>query len=73
MTYPNGPAFLIGYNETMTMFSFEVTVPNDIFFGIGFGENMTNTDMIMFEANGTGAIRDLWSTGELKKPSVDLF
>ena len=50
---------------------FQATVPNNSYFAIGFGKNMRNTDMILWQANSANSITsDLWSTGTVT-PSID--
>ena len=50
-------------NTTINQFTFIATVPNNNYFSIGFGPTMTNTDMILWQANGKIKSRtsDLWS------------
>jgi hypothetical protein len=41
---------------------FNVTVPNNNYFSVGFGKTMTNCDMVMWQANGEQSKTvDLWS------------
>lgn len=50
---------------------FNVTVPVNNYFALGFGVDMVNTDMILWTADGiSSSTKDLWSTGYLT-PIVD--
>ena len=50
---------------------FKVDMPDDSWFSIGFGPNMTNTDMIgWFSDKGVGSTKDYWSTANIP-PTVD--
>jgi len=53
----------ISLNTTIDQFTFIATVPNNNYFSIGFGPTMTNTDMILWQANGASGSRtsDMWS------------
>ena len=47
--------------------SFQVVVPNNNYFSIGFGSTMWSTDMVVWMANGyQSQTIDLWSTGDWK-------
>ena len=37
---------------------------------IGFGTSMSNTDMVIFQADGEGTVSDRYSSG-YREPSVD--
>ena len=51
--------------------SFQVVVPNNNYFSIGFGSTMRSTDMVVWMANGyQSQTIDLWSTGH-DKPLTD--
>lgn len=42
----------------------EALIRDNSYFGVGFGENMTNTNMMLFRATPSGCIiQDTWSTG----------
>jgi len=53
----------IKLNTTTNQFKFTATVPNNNYLSIGFGSSMTNTDMILWQANGATSSRtsDMWS------------
>lgn len=51
------------FDVTSQELVFEVDQPDDSWFSIGFGNTMSNTDMISWSVNnGKGKARDLWST-----------
>jgi len=56
----------ISLNTTINQFTFIATVPNNNYFSIGFGPTMTNTDMILWQANGASGSRvsDMWAVSE---------
>ena len=52
------------YDAQTSELVFKVEVPNNSYLSIGFGPNMTNTDMIVWEVyDGEGSVRDLYSKG----------
>ena len=69
-TWADGPTFDIGYDATKSMLKLTATVPQDNYLAIGFGEGMTNVDMVHFKATGAGEVVDLWSTGVVA-PTTD--
>ena len=71
-TFDGGPTVDISYDSSKSMFKFTTSVPSNQYLGIAFGENMTNTDMVVFQSEGQGTVKDLWSTGNMK-PITDLM
>jgi hypothetical protein len=54
----------ISLDSNLKTLTFIATVPNNNYFAIGFGPSMRNTDMILWQAQGTSSkTTDLWSTG----------
>ena len=50
---------------------FRATVPDNSWLAIGFGNTMTNTDMISWQVtNGVGKTRDYWSNSH-STPQLD--
>ena len=50
--------------DNNTVINMEATVPDQTYFGILFGKSMTNSDTIIFQADGTSSTyADYWSTG----------
>ena len=47
-TWTDGPTYDIGYDTTAKKLKFTVTVPPNMWFGLAFGKNMMNTDIIAF-------------------------
>ena len=56
----------VSLNTTLNQFTFITTVPNNNWFSLGFGPTMTNTDMILWQANGATGSRtsDMWSRSQ---------
>jgi hypothetical protein len=54
-------------NETI---KFIATIPNNSWFGIGFGLGMKDIDMMRFVSSDEVKVEDLWSK-ELKRPNLD--
>jgi len=53
----------INYDKIANKIVFDATVPDGQYFSIGFGPDMTDTDMILWQSNGIESQqRDLWST-----------
>ena len=47
-----------------THIKFDVTIPSNSYLAVGFGKDMYNTDMIIYQAlNGNNAALGTWSTG----------
>ena len=52
----------VTWDQTTSVVTFEVTVPTNTYFGLGFGPTMTNTDMILWQNYGDASlVTDLWS------------
>ena len=59
-------------NQAEQMLMFNITVPNQNYFAIGFGLTMIDTDMILWQANGDNSLTtDLWSTYRGVTPTPD--
>ncbi|CDW77349.1 cytochrome b5-like heme steroid binding domain containing protein [Stylonychia lemnae] len=64
---------LDAYVLNNTHIAFEVSVPNNHLLAIGFGNYMTDSDMVMWQSKGVqSACQDMWSTGR-RKPSIDII
>ena len=62
-TWEGGPTFDITYDTAQSKLKFDVSVPENMWFGIAYKESMINTDMVVFAGKGDeGTITDLWST-----------
>ena len=60
------------YDKAANDLVFRVVVPDNSWFSIGFGNTMTNTDMITWSVeNETGRTVDYWST-DREKPKEDI-
>lgn len=57
-------------NETAVFF---FTIPDQMYFSIGFGNTMSNVDMLLLQANGDKSLAyDLWSVNHnTPKPDND--
>ena len=68
--WKDGPTYDLSYSAIRGL-KMVVTVPENMWFSIGFGEGMINTDMVLFTGSGmSGDIKDLWSTKE-STPQTD--
>lgn len=57
--------------NSATTVKFQVTMPTNNYFAIGFNQGMIGTDMILWQANGAASkATDLWSTDEVT-PQAD--
>ena len=45
-------------------------VPENTWFGIGWGEGMVNVDMVVMQGKDNGILKDLWATAK-GKPAED--
>lgn len=60
------------YDDQEEDLVFQVSMPDNAYFSIGFGDSMYNTDMLAwFSDNGTGSVVDYYSEGEYT-PSEDI-
>ena len=61
------------YDKDTQDLVFYATVPNNSWLGIGFGQSMSNTDMIgWLVEDGVGEARDMYSRG-YQKPDTDII
>ena len=58
---PDGFAYTIDVDPVSGMLQFDVTIPEDTYFGIAFGKGMVKVDMVRFVGSGGGSVEDLWS------------
>jgi hypothetical protein len=66
-----GNMFKMSYDTSIDMIVFKVMVKPGAWFGIGFGESMTNTDIISFYGQGdNGNVVDQYSFGQ-SQPAKD--
>jgi hypothetical protein len=64
----------VGIDAPKQILKFNVTIPDQNYFAIGFGKSMTNTDMIVWQAQGSKSLcQDWWSTSNTNMPTIDLF
>ena len=62
----------MSFDTTNLQFVFESIVKDGAYLAIGFGDSMTDTEMLQWSANGEGSFfQPLFSTGH-KKPDVDV-
>ena len=58
---PEGFAYNIDLDSVSGMLQFNVTVPENTYFGIAYGKGMVKIDMVRFVGSGDGSVEDLWS------------
>lgn len=59
----DGASTKITYNTTMNAIQYVTTVPKGSYFSVGYGNSMTRTDMVVWEANGASSVQiDVYST-----------
>ena len=49
-TFQYGPTFDVTYDECKKMLRYEVSVPENMYFGLVFGKEMKNVDLMIFYA-----------------------
>ena len=69
-TWDGGPSFDINLDESKKLLKIEVVVPSDQWLAIGWGTGMIGVDMVIFQGQGNGEIKDLWSYGYWT-PTID--
>lgn len=52
---------MVTYDFTKSKVKFVATVGLNKYFSIGFGSSMVNTDMLIFQATGSGTVTDAYS------------
>lgn len=59
----DGASTKITYNTTMNSIQYVTYVPKGSYFSVGYGNSMSRTDMVVWEANGASSVQiDVYST-----------
>ena len=73
LEFDNGSRMNITYSLANDNIVFDVLVMNNSYVGIGYGNQMTNTDLVFWSANGTESFcQDLWGYAK-RKPLIDTY
>ena len=52
------------YDSSTKLVNYQVVVPDNSYLGLGYGTSMTDTDMVIFQANGESSMVEwAYSTG----------
>lgn len=65
VSLPNGSQVFIKFNNSTELVEYNVLVMGGSWVAIGYGATMTDTDMVLWSADGASSYQtDLYSTGE---------
>ena len=67
LSFDAGITFNAYFNSTLQLVVYTVVVPKNMYFAIGYGWNMDDTNMVIWQATGTQSSNtqgDYWSRGE---------
>ena len=58
---PKGYSLQVSMDADTKRLKFEIEAPKDTYLGIAYGEGMTATDIVLFQAQGKGKVQDMWT------------
>ena len=71
VTLANGGTLAVSWDAATSRIKFNVKVKDSSYIAFGWGGSMTNTDMVIWRANGASSVQqDLYSTGKVT-PQTD--
>ena len=67
----DGGTITVYYDEGTELINMRVNIPDNTFAGFGWGATMTNTELVVFSANGdSSAVTTYYGTGNLKPEAL---
>ena len=63
-TWAGGPTFTVSSDKAAKKLKITASVPSNMYLGLAYGSNMSQTDMVQFAGTGgSGTVKDLWGVG----------